>query len=148
MVKCFVVGCSTGYKSNKEKTPIFRAPKNDTNFVLWQKSIPRIDRKFSRKGCVCAKHFKEEHINEINIIKPRFEAYSNLFKLCITLFSSSYYTRHSKMPELHDFAALQDLFSWLFALGERYLCAPTKMPWNPPTLLSQSALMAFVYLSC
>ncbi|KAK4006438.1 hypothetical protein OUZ56_011591 [Daphnia magna] len=26
--------------------------------------------------------------------------------------------------------------------------APSGMPWNPPTLLSQSALMAFVYLSC
>ena len=60
MVKCFVVGSSTGYHSNKEKTPIFRAPKIDTNDVLWEKSIPRVDRKFSRKDFVCSKHFKVE----------------------------------------------------------------------------------------
>jgi hypothetical protein len=65
---CFVVGCSTGYKSNKEKTPIFRAPKNGTNFVLWQKSIARMNRKFSRKDFVCAKHFKEEYIRKTRTI--------------------------------------------------------------------------------
>jgi hypothetical protein len=48
--------------SNKEKTIIFRAPKNDTNLVLWQKSIARMDRKFSRKDFVFAKHFTEEYI--------------------------------------------------------------------------------------
>jgi hypothetical protein len=69
MVKCFVVGCSTGYKSAKENdAKVFKPPKEERQFILWGKNLERSDRKFSRKYHVCSRHFKEEFIikNSVN----------------------------------------------------------------------------------
>jgi len=69
MVKCFVVGCSTGYKSAKENdAKVFKPPKEERQFILWGKNLERSDRKFSRKDHVCSRHFKEEFIikNSVN----------------------------------------------------------------------------------
>ena len=61
MVKCFVVGCSTGYKSAKENdAKVFKPPKEERQFILWGKKMERSDRKFSIKDHVCSRHFKEE----------------------------------------------------------------------------------------
>ncbi|XP_046637709.1 uncharacterized protein LOC124316017 [Daphnia pulicaria] len=62
MVKCFVVGCKTGYKSNKEKVGCFKVPKDEKLLTLWQKLIPRGDKTLSSNDHVCSKHFKEEYI--------------------------------------------------------------------------------------
>jgi hypothetical protein len=36
MVKCFVVGCSTGYKSAKENdAKVFKPPKEERQFILY-----------------------------------------------------------------------------------------------------------------
>ncbi|KZR96326.1 Uncharacterized protein APZ42_009398, partial [Daphnia magna] len=38
MVKCFVVGCSTGYKSAKENdAKVFKPPKEERQFIFWGK---------------------------------------------------------------------------------------------------------------
>jgi hypothetical protein len=69
MVKCFVVGCFTGYKSAKEKyAKVFKPPKEERQFILWGKKMKRSDRKFSRKDYVCSRHWKEEFIikNSVN----------------------------------------------------------------------------------
>lgn len=69
MVKCFVVGCFTGYTSNKENDcKVFKAPKYEKAFILCGKSMERNDRKFSRKDHVCSKHFAEEFVikNSVN----------------------------------------------------------------------------------
>jgi hypothetical protein len=42
MVKCFVVGCFTGYKSAKEKyAKVFKPPKEERQFILWGKKMKR-----------------------------------------------------------------------------------------------------------
>jgi len=60
VAKCFIVGCTSGYKSHTEKVSQFSAPK-DKNIGLrqrWQKS-----RKFfvvNDKTYVCSKHISQE----------------------------------------------------------------------------------------
>ncbi len=66
-VKCFVVGCSTGYKSqiNKENdAKVFKPPKEERQFILYDfmGGMERSDRKCSRKDHVCSRHFEEEFI--------------------------------------------------------------------------------------
>ena len=43
MVQCFVTGCSIGFLRCKEKITKFRAPRDEKQFILWQKAIPRSD---------------------------------------------------------------------------------------------------------
>ena len=62
MKTCFVVGCPSGKKANKEKVAKFSVPKDEKQFVLWQKSMPKCNRKLDRKHAVCAKHFEENYI--------------------------------------------------------------------------------------
>jgi hypothetical protein len=47
MVKCFVTGCSIGFLRCKEKTTKFRAPRDEKQFILWQKAIPRSEERGS-----------------------------------------------------------------------------------------------------
>lgn len=62
MVKCVVVGCTSGYRSNKEKVHQFCAPKDLNLRKKWQIRIPRKDFILGDKSYVCEKHFKEEDI--------------------------------------------------------------------------------------
>lgn len=62
MVKCCVVYCTSGYKSNPEKVSQFRVPKNPILREKWVKAIARKDFVFNDRTFVCSKHFKEEDI--------------------------------------------------------------------------------------
>ncbi|XP_022172299.1 uncharacterized protein LOC111037095 [Myzus persicae] len=62
MVKCCVVGCTSGYKSNTEKVHQFCVPKNEDLRIKWAKAIPRKDLVFTKNTYVCDKHFNENHI--------------------------------------------------------------------------------------
>lgn len=62
MVKCCVVGCTSGYKSNTEKVHQFCVPKNEDFRIKWAKAIPRQDLVFTKNTYVCAKHFNEDDI--------------------------------------------------------------------------------------
>lgn len=59
--KCFAPNCRSGYK-NEKKTSIFSVPKNELDFKIWQKCIPRSDRLLQRNDSLCEKHFKREDI--------------------------------------------------------------------------------------
>ena len=73
MVKCFVVGCASGNNANKEKVPKFSVPKDEKQFVLWQKSMPKCNRKLDRKHAVCAKHFEDNYIiKSKTILNPQY----------------------------------------------------------------------------
>ena len=62
MVKCCVVGCTSGYKSNPEKIPQFCVPKDVKRREVWAKAIPRKDFILTEKHFVCFKHFREDDI--------------------------------------------------------------------------------------
>lgn len=62
MVKCVVVGCTSGYTSNKEKYHKFCAPKDLDLRKKWQMKIPRKNFILTEKSYVCEKHFKEDDI--------------------------------------------------------------------------------------
>ena len=68
VMKCFVACCFTRYASNKVKVTKFRAPKDEKQFILWQKAIPRTDRKLTRKDYVCANHFEEKYLTKVKTI--------------------------------------------------------------------------------
>jgi hypothetical protein len=38
--KCFVYGCSSGYRKS-EKLPMFKVPKDDNLFIKWKKAAKR-----------------------------------------------------------------------------------------------------------
>ncbi len=48
----------------KEKITKFRAPRDEKQFILWQKAIPRSDRKLTKQDYVCAKHFKDKDLTK------------------------------------------------------------------------------------
>lgn len=60
--KCCVVGCTSGYRSNKEKVIKFSAPKDRVIRQKWQKAIPRSNYVVHDKTYVCVKHFKDNDI--------------------------------------------------------------------------------------
>ncbi len=50
MVKCFVVGCSTGYTSAKENdTKVFKAPKEESNSFYGVKKWKEVTENFLEK---------------------------------------------------------------------------------------------------
>lgn len=62
MVKCCVVGCTSGYQSNIEKVHQFSVPKNEDLRKKWAKAIPRKNLVITKNTYVCAKHFNEDDI--------------------------------------------------------------------------------------
>ncbi|KAG8184514.1 hypothetical protein JTE90_002360 [Oedothorax gibbosus] len=63
---CYVPEGTTNYKSSKkngEKFTLFGAPVNDELRAKWARKIPRSDRVFDVKSCVCEKHFDEQFIS-------------------------------------------------------------------------------------
>lgn len=56
MVKCCVVNCTSGYKSNPEKISEFCAPKNLELRAKWTKAIPR---KYNRQNLCVLKTFPQ-----------------------------------------------------------------------------------------
>lgn len=62
MVKCIIVGCTSGYKSSTDKVHQFGAPKDSKLRSEWQRCIPRKDFILKDNSYVCEKHFKEEDI--------------------------------------------------------------------------------------
>ena len=77
--KCFVPGCTTGYKSSKVKASLFAAPKDPERLKQWDKLIPRQDKALDESCVVCELHFEphfvERHYKHIiqgeEIISPR-----------------------------------------------------------------------------
>jgi len=61
-VKCCVVGCTTGYKSNNEKMSIFKVPNNPEDLKKWGLAIPRKNFVVTSTTRVCEKHFCETDI--------------------------------------------------------------------------------------
>ncbi|KAM7301076.1 uncharacterized protein ISCGN_016638 [Ixodes scapularis] len=56
---CFVPGCTTGYRSAKEKQTLFAVPKDPVLFSQWDRNIPRGDTHLQENSAVCALHFDE-----------------------------------------------------------------------------------------
>lgn len=59
---CFVPGCTTGYKSNKNKLSLFLVPKDLSIREDWRKAIPRADKVLDETCCVCETHFEPNFI--------------------------------------------------------------------------------------
>lgn len=62
---CFVPGCKTGYKTRVKSAPKVSCSlftPSAKNLVLWDKAIPRADRRLSRKDRVCELHFHPQHV--------------------------------------------------------------------------------------
>jgi len=63
MVKCCVVGCSSGYyKNNSEKVTQFAVSKDEGRRDIWARAIPRKDFVLNSKHFVCSKHFRDDDI--------------------------------------------------------------------------------------
>ncbi|XP_064462616.1 uncharacterized protein LOC135373324 [Ornithodoros turicata] len=60
---CFVTGCTSGYRSAKEKRALFSVPKDSGLFVQWQRNIPRKDKELEANSVVCELHFDERFID-------------------------------------------------------------------------------------
>ena len=62
--KCFICGCQSGYKTKREKVPMFSVPKDDTLFIKWKKAAKRSRsyKTLSRNDHICSKHFLVQHI--------------------------------------------------------------------------------------
>lgn len=61
---CIVPGCTSGYKSNKEKVSLFSIPKDETLRNKWQSAIRKKDfiLKSNYKHRICSNHFRAEDI--------------------------------------------------------------------------------------
>jgi len=51
---------------------LFRPPKNEEEFALWEKAIPQRDRRLDKNSRVCALHFKDEEIIRQKVIGEGF----------------------------------------------------------------------------
>lgn len=56
-------GCTTGYKSNKNKLALFGVPKDQTLLAQWQRAVPRADKKLEENCAVCELHFDDRFIS-------------------------------------------------------------------------------------
>ncbi|KAH7949513.1 hypothetical protein HPB49_011732 [Dermacentor silvarum] len=59
---CFVPLCRSGYRSNKDRVPLFTAPSDATRLAEWARMIRRTDRKLTPTAVVCEKHFESSLI--------------------------------------------------------------------------------------
>jgi len=59
---CCVVGCLTGYKSNKEKVSTFSFSKNEEILNKWIKVVPRRDFTVTKNSAIRSKHFTDDQI--------------------------------------------------------------------------------------
>ncbi|XP_033222200.1 uncharacterized protein LOC117176195 [Belonocnema kinseyi] len=60
--KCVVLGCKSGYDSNKKRFHMFVVPKKPAAIEQWQKAILRKDITLKHKHAVCEKHFFKSDI--------------------------------------------------------------------------------------
>ncbi|KAH8023560.1 hypothetical protein HPB51_014809 [Rhipicephalus microplus] len=68
MPRCFVPGCKSGYDSvlpSCEKRHFFRPPRDAERLALWQRAVPRQDKKLSSTCSVCDLHFSDEDISKV-----------------------------------------------------------------------------------
>lgn len=68
MPRCFVPGCKSGYDSvlpSGEKRHFFRPPRDAERLALWQRAVPRQDKKLSSTCSVCDLHFSDEDISKV-----------------------------------------------------------------------------------
>jgi len=56
---CYVVGCTSGYKSNKEDGIHFFSPRDNKTLAAWRQAIPRNQLILNPTHRVCHKHFDE-----------------------------------------------------------------------------------------
>ncbi|KAG0440798.1 hypothetical protein HPB47_016173 [Ixodes persulcatus] len=59
---CFVPGCTTGYRSAREKHTLFAVPKDPALLSQWDRNTPRGETHHQGKSAVCALHFDERYI--------------------------------------------------------------------------------------
>ncbi|KAH6930919.1 hypothetical protein HPB50_020826 [Hyalomma asiaticum] len=62
--KCFVPGCSSGYKTCTEKVSIFAAPREADRLKIWSHAIPCKDRVLQSTDYVCEKHFEPKYVTK------------------------------------------------------------------------------------
>lgn len=68
MPHCFVPGCKGGYDSVQcasEKRHFFRPPRDAEHLALWQRAVPRLDKKLSSTCSVCDLHFHDDDISKV-----------------------------------------------------------------------------------
>ncbi|KAH6925114.1 hypothetical protein HPB50_001026 [Hyalomma asiaticum] len=59
---CFVPGCTSGYRSCKEKWSLFRVPKEPERREEWSQLIHRTDRELNEACTICERHFEPRYI--------------------------------------------------------------------------------------
>ena len=62
MPTCAVLGCTSGYRSNPNKSHLFRVPRNPEINKLWEKAIEPSGVKIRTQQSVCQKHFRADEI--------------------------------------------------------------------------------------
>ncbi|KAH8026545.1 hypothetical protein HPB51_021439 [Rhipicephalus microplus] len=68
MPRCFVPGCKSGYDSvlpSSEKRHFFKPPRDAERLALWQRAVPRQDKKLSSTCSICDLHFSDEDISKV-----------------------------------------------------------------------------------
>ncbi|GFV48078.1 THAP-type domain-containing protein [Trichonephila clavipes] len=60
--KCYVLNCSTGRKSCKEKFSLFKAPNNKDLLEEWRKQVPQKAKLLTSNDHICEKHFDQHHV--------------------------------------------------------------------------------------
>ena len=61
--KCFVPGCTSGYKSCTTKFSLFKPPKSPSKLDAWSRAIPRADKALTENCKVCEIHFESQFID-------------------------------------------------------------------------------------
>lgn len=59
---CFVPGCRSGYRGCKDKSSLFRPPKDAARRELWARNIKRADKELTTDCVVCERHFQLKYI--------------------------------------------------------------------------------------
>lgn len=67
--KCCVPLCTSGYKTDLEKVPMYTAPTDDLTRKIWTRAIPRKNYVVTESSFVCAKHFTTDDIIHFEVKK-------------------------------------------------------------------------------
>ena len=68
--KCCVFGCRSGYDA-KDKTSVFRLPKNKEDRQRWLKALSRDNVSYSKDTVVCEKHWPKNYETVLHYGKCR-----------------------------------------------------------------------------
>ena len=68
--RCVVIGCTSGYDSNKEKKTMFSVPKNPELLKQWQEAA-KLKRNLNESTVFCENHFFANDIISSKKIKDK-----------------------------------------------------------------------------